>query len=236
MTSFGWKKKVGAKLTKKNETFTSNEEDNNDDEVDWLSHAPRKRRAVLLLEDSVMKSKRLKQEGCVLAEAERYWEALKKWDDAICLTPKDATLHEMKAQVYLSLHEVYPAVQSALVAVSLDPVWWEAHQTLGRTQLGLGEVQLAQRCFSKAVHLRPDQKELWEDDLKWSHSLLFQHKKMPKVVVKANQESGNVIITELDTENKADKTVIQYVPPQEKDVAENHVMDKRKAWVRMRET
>ncbi len=66
-------------------------------EVDWLSAA--KKRKALLLEDSHTKSKRLQDEGSLLAEHERYWEAIKYWDEAVQLTPRFAPLHEMEAQV-----------------------------------------------------------------------------------------------------------------------------------------
>lgn len=42
---------------------------------------------------------RLQEEGGILAENERYWEAIKYWDEAIQLTPDSAVLQEMKAQV-----------------------------------------------------------------------------------------------------------------------------------------
>ena len=42
----------------------------------------------------------------------------------------------------MSLGEVYQAVCAAEKAVSLNTCWWVAHQTLGRAQLGLGEVTL----------------------------------------------------------------------------------------------
>ena len=53
----------------------------------------------MLLEDSRTKSKRLQEEGVLLAENERYWEAIKYWDEALQLTPDSAILHEMKSQV-----------------------------------------------------------------------------------------------------------------------------------------
>ena len=65
--------------------------------VDWLSAA--KRRRLLLLEDNETKSSRLRNEGALLAESERYWEAIKYWDEAIQLTPHVAALYEMKSQV-----------------------------------------------------------------------------------------------------------------------------------------
>lgn len=96
--SFGWKRKRqlfgdGAAVFNQEAEGTSCEEQ----EVDWLS-AAKKRRAILL-EDSQAKSKRLQHEGTVLAENQRYWEAIKYWNEAIELTPRSAVLHEMKGQV-----------------------------------------------------------------------------------------------------------------------------------------
>lgn len=42
---------------------------------------------------------RLQDEGALLAENERYWEAIKYWNEALQLTPESAILQEMKAQV-----------------------------------------------------------------------------------------------------------------------------------------
>jgi len=42
----------------------------------------------------------------------------------------------------MSLGEVYSAVCAAEKAVGVNPNWWIGHQTLGRAQLGLGEVKL----------------------------------------------------------------------------------------------
>lgn len=68
MTSFGWKRKLGGKVSK---NFEKNSKDNHDnlEEVDWLTLAPK--RKLICLEDGRAKSERLKQEGGVLAESER---------------------------------------------------------------------------------------------------------------------------------------------------------------------
>ena len=42
----------------------------------------------------------------------------------------------------MEVHEVFPAVQAAEKAVTSDPRWWVAYQTLGRAQLGLGDLKL----------------------------------------------------------------------------------------------
>jgi len=40
------------------------------------------------------------------------------------------------------LHELFPAIQAAEKAVSLNPHWHIAHQTLGRAQMGYGDVEM----------------------------------------------------------------------------------------------
>ena len=101
MTSFGWKRKRTLQTSAATEFAQGGElpegEDLTEEGVDWLTAA--KRRKALVLEDVSAKSKRLQKEGEVLAESERYWEALKYWDEALQLTPESATLYEMKSQV-----------------------------------------------------------------------------------------------------------------------------------------
>ncbi|XP_029639832.1 tetratricopeptide repeat protein 33 [Octopus sinensis] len=206
MTSFGWKRKIGEKVSRSVSTVfqpDETDEDNFDDEVDWLTLAPKRS---LILEDAVIKSARLKEEGTTLCEAERYWEAIKIWSEAIQLTPYDARLHEMKAQALLILHEVFPAVQFAEKATRLQPNWWSAFQTLGRALLGLGEVHLAVRAFSKAVHLNPCVQELWEDDLKWACTLLDQKEHITTELEKNTNTNSNVreILSEEDDDDDED--------------------------------
>ncbi|XP_021345241.1 tetratricopeptide repeat protein 33-like isoform X4 [Mizuhopecten yessoensis] len=144
MTAFGWKRKVGEKVARTAsaafESDAKDEENPEDLDVDWLTLVPP--RKIICLEDAIAKSNRLKQEGTVLADSERYWEAIRKWDEAIKLTSTDETLYEMKSQVFLILCELYPAVHMGERAVDLKPTWWVAHQTLGRARLGMGEVKL----------------------------------------------------------------------------------------------
>ena len=98
MTSFSWKRK--SKLETSSATVFSEEAGDEEelDEMDWLR--PTKRLCLSSLEDGKVKSKRLLSEGAALAESERYWEAIKYWDEAIQFTPGVAAIHEMKSQVY----------------------------------------------------------------------------------------------------------------------------------------
>ena len=92
--SFTFKKTVVKKLSQPG----FNESDSEDDEFTLASKRACFR---LQLEDRQMKSKRLKEEGSILAEAGRYWEAVSKWNEAIEINPESAVLYEMKSQVGL---------------------------------------------------------------------------------------------------------------------------------------
>uniref|UniRef100_A0A3Q2XBM1 Tetratricopeptide repeat domain 33 n=1 Tax=Hippocampus comes TaxID=109280 RepID=A0A3Q2XBM1_HIPCM len=151
MASFGWKRKAGEKVSK---SAAQQFEEKDDSEA-----ADRQRRD---------------GDGQVDWQSRRHRDAVKKWDEAIQLTPYDPLLYEMKAQVLTTLQEVFPAVKAAETAVKLRNVWWEGWQTLGRAQLSMGEVDLALRSFQVAVHLRPWERALWQDDLAWARTLCRQ--------------------------------------------------------------
>lgn len=73
MTSFSWKKKTGSSV--KRDVSVAFEEDtkNENDQlegVDWLTLVPHKK--IVCLEDAVCKSSRLKDEGSLLAQSERF--------------------------------------------------------------------------------------------------------------------------------------------------------------------
>ncbi|XP_033737851.1 tetratricopeptide repeat protein 33-like [Pecten maximus] len=211
MTAFGWKRKAGDKVVREaSAAFESDakEEENPEDlGVDWLTLVPPKK--IICLEDAIAKSNRLKQEGTVLADSERYWEALRKWDEAIKLNSTDETLYEMKSQVLLILCEVYPAVHMGERAVDLKPTWWVAHQTLGRARLGLGEVKMALKSFSRAVHLNPANRELWKDDLWWAAELWKKHTDSVKTLESQKEQESSVVIKEYseDEQNENEENI-----------------------------
>lgn len=83
MASFGWKRKVGEKVSKsvvekfeaeaekvEDKRPPGQDEDEDEDDADWL-HAIKRRRQVLL-EDCAAKSRRLRDEGALLAEEGRW--------------------------------------------------------------------------------------------------------------------------------------------------------------------
>lgn len=83
----------------------------------------------------------------------------------------DAQLLEMKAQALMELEEVFPAVQAAEAAALSNPVWHVGWRTLGRAQIGFGDIDVAIKSFSKAIHLKPDEEECWKHDLHWAIEL-----------------------------------------------------------------
>lgn len=64
-----------------------------------------------------------------------------------------ALLHELKAQVLMEMGEYDMALSEARQAVQLDENWSDAHFTLGRVYLNLGELQLAQHAMEAAIKL-----------------------------------------------------------------------------------
>jgi len=101
-------------------------------------------------------------------------------DTLLALFPEDARLdselQEMKAQALMEVGEVFPAVQAAEAAAKTNPRWHVAWQTLGRTQLGFGDILSAVSSFEKALHLKPDDEEIRDVDLKWALELAEQKK------------------------------------------------------------
>ncbi|XP_069897194.1 tetratricopeptide repeat protein 33 isoform X3 [Dipodomys merriami] len=129
MASFGWKRKIGEKVSKAtSQQFEAEAADEKDgvenDEGNWL-HATKRRREILQ-EDCAEKSKQLKEEGANLAESKRYREAIQKWDEALQLTPNDATLYEMKSQAIRSF-------QIALHIYPMNPEIWQEDLSWART-------------------------------------------------------------------------------------------------------
>ncbi|XP_078358554.1 tetratricopeptide repeat protein 33-like [Oculina patagonica] len=183
-TSFGWKRKLPQNVARKRAAVfdeSNQKPDESEDEpfeLDWRVLLVK--RGALSIEDKVVKSKRLEDEGVSLAEQQRYWEAITRWNEAISLTPNNEKLYEMKSQTLLELHELFPAIQAAEQAVSLNPRWYVAHQTLGRAQMGYGDVEMGVKSFSRAVLLQPDDLEMWTEDLKWAWKLRDQKRKQDK--------------------------------------------------------
>eukprot|EP00090_Calanus_glacialis_P023571 TRINITY_DN36437_c0_g1_i1.p1 TRINITY_DN36437_c0_g1~~TRINITY_DN36437_c0_g1_i1.p1 ORF type:complete len:201 (+),score=64.08 TRINITY_DN36437_c0_g1_i1:39-641(+) len=173
MTSFSWKRKATKNIVNTTRAFEENEqvkEESVDPDFDWMSVA--KKQKLEALEDNKALFSRLKQEGVTLAEDEKFWQAISRWDIALSINAEDVTVLEMKAQALINLHEWIVAIKAAEKCVQLKPNWWVGHQTLGRAQMGIGEVKLALRSFQVALHLNPDSEELREDDLRWAVGLL----------------------------------------------------------------
>eukprot|EP00794_Sanderia_malayensis_P005517 gene5517-6202_t len=171
--NFGWRKKANDKVQASsvfNQIDNDEEDEVNLEEVDWRSLVNKGKQANQ--EDQTDKLQRLHDEGVTLAEEERYWEAIGRWQQALEMSPQDEKLHEMISQALMELGEIFPAVQAAEKSIKLKPTWAEAHQTLGRAQLNIGEIELALKSFQRAQHLRPDDPQLWQEDIEWTKSLI----------------------------------------------------------------
>eukprot|EP00040_Diaphanoeca_grandis_P022996 m.124476 g.124476 ORF g.124476 m.124476 type:complete len:224 (-) comp29063_c0_seq3:132-803(-) len=107
----------------------------------------------LSLEDASSRSSRLEQEGVTLAEAQRFRPAIGRWNEAIECTPERFRLYEMKAQALMTLGEDFDAIKSVQTCVDMRPEWHQGWITLGRAQLGLGELDVALTSLQHALSL-----------------------------------------------------------------------------------
>ncbi|KAJ1484489.1 hypothetical protein T484DRAFT_1947859 [Baffinella frigidus] len=150
---------------------------------DWM--ARQKGGGGLMLEDADSLSRRMQAEGCTLAEAGKFRQAIDQWAKAIEYTPTRAVLHELCAQCSMELGETFEAVKASERAVELDPAWPAAHQTLGRVQINLGEIELAVASFRRAMeldvpprHAGEVAKEIEESDLPEALELLAEQERV----------------------------------------------------------
>lgn len=131
--------------------FAACEDDIEDDELEL---SPSK--VIGQLEDAAMKLKRLKSEGALLAEAERFAEALQHWEEALLFTedPCDkAPILEQMAQVLLILERPFDAIRTGEQAIQSRPLWFAGHLTLGRALINFGELERAVESFRRAKTL-----------------------------------------------------------------------------------
>lgn len=62
------------------------------------------------------------------------------------------------------------------------------------------------KSFSRACHLKPDETELWEDDLNWARTLVQRKQKMTEEQQKTEEQSSSsgVTITEINDDDDKD--------------------------------
>ena len=181
VVSFKWKKKCNNKLTN-TETVFSETDDIGVNNVNVYCHA---------IEDTSTLSLRLKNEGNVLAESERYWEAISKFQQAIeynldALSKCDCNinnsfteniscnlslLYELSSQCYCQVGEIYPAVNAAQKAVGHNSKCPISLLSLSRAQVNIGELYLAKSNIERSLHLSPVLADAW-DDLNYVNSLI----------------------------------------------------------------
>ncbi|KXJ22946.1 Tetratricopeptide repeat protein 33 [Exaiptasia diaphana] len=147
-TIFGWKKKIPHDLSRKRASAFDDNEVRDDaikeESAEQLLLPAKRLHSEDDNETACKISKCLLDEGASLAEQARFSEAVKKWNEALILTPDDEKLHEMKSQIFLQLDKTFEAIKCAEKAVELKPTWPAAHQALGRAQLKFGEFDLCQ--------------------------------------------------------------------------------------------
>jgi tetratricopeptide (TPR) repeat protein len=149
MMKFKKKEKISNVFNYDNEDDIDNNDnnnniDNNEMEVDDLIDDN---------DNNIIKSAKLREQGCNYAENREYSLAIKCFNDGLILTPQCHLLHELKAQVYLQLEQYLKAAESAKYSVELQPNFADGFITLARIYRELGEVKNSVECYRTAKSL-----------------------------------------------------------------------------------
>ena len=151
--------------------FDARDEEDNDAETHSAAYGDTS--TALLMDDAAL-SRSLQQQGAILAAADRWNAALAKFDEAVHRDSSSATAHEQRAQVLLELGRFFDAVQAAQRACTAAPTWGEAHLSLARAQLNLGEPALALASAENALTLGCDDPCEALDEIEHIESALLQ--------------------------------------------------------------
>mmetsp|Transcript_183999 Transcript_183999/g.583644 ORF Transcript_183999/g.583644 Transcript_183999/m.583644 type:complete len:250 (-) Transcript_183999:80-829(-) len=149
------------------------------------------------LEDVSAKRRRLVQEGTLLAESERFAEALLRWEEALVFcedSMEKAPILEQMAQVLLAMQRDFDAVRTAQLAIECRPLWHCGHLTLGRALMNFGELARAVEAMRRAAELGPADKEAAEE-LRDAERMLSQAQE--RATVDASREvvvNGRVVV------------------------------------------
>lgn len=165
MASFGLRTQKKRKVAEPLPIFTANNDDDSCGEISGSA--------------DFRQSQEAQDQGNTLASEGRFSSALTCFDAAIrlipaasCSTMREATLHELRAQVLLEMGDRhFEAVCAATRATELASEWPDGYLTLGRCQLNLGEPSMAVRSLSTALELNPDLSLEVKDDLERATAL-----------------------------------------------------------------
>ena len=204
---FGWtglkRQKLAAPHDLQNELKENIDADEERERSAYDEWMRRQNSAVLCLEDGASLSLRKQEEGCTLAEAGRFRDAISRWQQAIDLTPQRAVLYELQAQAWMELGEAFDAVKCAEQAVNIDPMWPEAHVTLARAQLNFGEVELGYASLQRVASMAPAIDI--SNDLRWSSELMAMRERLIQNAIC----SGNVLAAALPSDILAERPLMR---------------------------
>jgi tetratricopeptide (TPR) repeat protein len=204
---FGWSSAKRQKMSvsqdvqnELKESLDADEERERSAYDEWLKH---KNSAVLCLEDATTLSTRKQEEGQTLAEAGRFRDAISRWQQAIELTPGRAVLYELQAQCWMELGELFDAVRCAEQATMVDPMWPEAHLTLGRSRLNFGEIEMGLASLRRAAELAPNMDIA--PDMEWAMELMGMKERLIQDAIC----TGNVLSTGPAAEVLAERPLLR---------------------------
>ena len=101
----------------------------------------------------------LKKRAVDSAKQGKFKESLTLFDRLIRRGSKDATVYEMRSQIFMEMDDRFEAIRSAHRATELNSDWYIAWLTLARAQLNFGEAELALKSAEMAMKKSSEEDE-----------------------------------------------------------------------------
>jgi tetratricopeptide (TPR) repeat protein len=120
--------------------------------------------------------------GSLLADQERWNEAIAAYQEALRLDPKFSGAYWKLAQVFQQIGQTDKSTEYWYRALQLEPGWANAeeHLKLGHTLAKQGKLEQATKCYHQVIQLEPDRAEAYyalgevkASQKKWSEAIAY---------------------------------------------------------------
>lgn len=118
-------------------------------------------------------AERLKNEGNALVKAEKLYDALANYTQAIKLDGRNAVYYCNRAAVYSKMGNYDLVIKDCQTALSIDPQYSKAYGRMGLAYSSLNKHKEAKECYKKALEMEPDN-ESYKNNLQLAEEKMSQ--------------------------------------------------------------
>ncbi|XP_033219621.1 small glutamine-rich tetratricopeptide repeat-containing protein alpha-like [Belonocnema kinseyi] len=118
-------------------------------------------------------AERLKNEGNALVKADKLYEALNNYTQAIKLDGRNAVFYCNRAAVHSKMGNFDQVIKDCQTALSIDPQYSKAYGRMGLAYSSLQKHKEAKECYKKALDVEPDN-ESYKNNLQLAEEKIAQ--------------------------------------------------------------